>query len=134
MSHRWNTGELSRLGTNGRTMKRFLVAGLVTFALAGALATSVRADAPTPLGGLALTPYCQSLGYDGDTLTKPQLGPNAAYNNWRCFIGTRDAPISLHPFSMEQACMSQYQHFAIQARPTDPDDAYTWVCYSVAHA
>jgi hypothetical protein len=106
---------------------------LIAAALAGASVTSARADAPTPVGGLALTPYCESLGYDGDILTKPQLGPNAAYDNWRCFIGTRDAPISFHPFSMEQACMFQYGHAAIQAHPLDPDDAYTWVCYSVAH-
>jgi hypothetical protein len=113
-------------------IKRLLPAVLVAAVLAGASASAVRADAPTPLGGLALTPYCQSLGYDGDTLTKPQLGPSAAYDNWRCFVGTRDAPTSLHPFSMEQACKFQYGHAAIQARPTDPDDAYTWVCYTVA--
>jgi hypothetical protein len=114
-------------------MKRALPAVLVAAVLAGTFAASVRADAPTPLGGLALTPYCESLGYDGDILTESQLGPNAAYNNWRCFIGTREAPISLHPFSMEQACKFQYGHSAIQTHPTDPDDAYTWVCYSVAH-
>ncbi len=111
----------------------FLPAVLVAGVLSGVSAIAARADAPTALGGLALTPYCQSLGYDGDTLTKPQLGPNAAYNNWRCFNRTREAPISLHPFSMEQACKFQYGPAAIQTHPTDPDDAYTWVCYSVAH-
>jgi hypothetical protein len=120
-------------GREVQMMKRLLPAVFVAAALAGVFASAVRADAPTPLGGLALTPYCQSLGYDGDTLTKPQLGPNAAYDNWRCFFGTRDAPTSLHPFSMEQACQFQYGHAAIQTHPTDPDDAYTWVCYSVAH-
>ena len=99
----------------------------------GSVVSVARADAPTPLGGLALTPYCQSLGYDGDTLTKPQLGANAAYDNWRCFTGTRTAPTSLHPFSMEQACKFQYGQNAIQTHPTNPDDAFTWVCYSVAH-
>jgi hypothetical protein len=67
---------------------RFLFVVAVAGVLGAASATVGRADAPRPLGGLALTPYCQSLGYDGDTLTKPQLGPNAAYNNWRCFTGT----------------------------------------------
>ena len=99
---------------------------LVASVLAGASATSVMADSPRPLGGLALMPYCQSLGYGGDILTKPQLGKNAAYNNWRCFFGTRDAPISLHPFSMEKACKFQYGSAAIQTHPTDPDAAYTW--------
>ena len=70
---------------------------------------------------------------ESDTLTKPQLGANAAYDNWRCFVGTRDAPTSLHPLSMEQACKFQYGHAAIETHPTNPDDAYTWVCYSVAH-
>jgi hypothetical protein len=112
-------------------MRRFVILMLVL--AAGMVVSAARADAPTPLGGLALTPYCQSLGYDGDTLTKPQLGPNAAYDNWRCFTGTSTAPTSLHPFSMEQACQFQYGHNAIQAHPTNPDDAFTWVCYSVAH-
>jgi hypothetical protein len=122
----------------GRTRRtvvgRFLFVVAVAGVLGAASATVGRADAPRPLGGLALTPYCQSLGYDGDTLTKPQLGPNAAYNNWRCFTGTRAAPTSLHPFSMEQACKFQYGQNAIQTHPTNPDDAFTWVCYSVAHA
>jgi hypothetical protein len=112
---------------------RFLFVVAVVAALAAVFAAVGRADAPTPVGGLALTPYCQSLGYDGDIMTKPQLGPNAAYDNWRCFTGTRAAPTSLHPFSMEQACKFQYGQTAIQAHPTNPDDAFTWVCYSVAH-
>src|SRR5438874_10391683 len=101
-------------------MKRLLPVLCIAGLLAGAFASTVRADAPTPLGGLALTPYCQSLGYDGDTLTKPQLGANAAYDNWRCFVGTRDAPTSLHPLSMEQACKFQYGHAAIETHPTNP--------------
>ena len=113
-------------------MKRLLIL-FVASVLGGGFASAVKADASTPLGGLALTPYCQSLGYDGDILTKDQLGPNAAYDNWRCFLGTRDAPTSLYLFSMEHACKFQYGHAAIDARPTNPDDAYTWVCYSVAH-
>ena len=113
-------------------MKRLLCAVLVAAALIGSYAPAVHADAPTPLGGLALTPYCQSLGFDGDILTKPRLGPNAAYDNWRCFYGTRDAPNSLYPFSMKNACKFQYGRAAVDARPTNPDDAYTWACYTVA--
>lgn len=105
---------------------------LVVLAL-GSVVSEARADAPTPLGGLNLTRYCQSLGYTDTTMTKPQVGPNAAYDNWRCFTGTSTAPTTLHPFSMEQACKFQYGQNAIQAHPTNPDDAFTWVCYSVAH-
>jgi hypothetical protein len=89
--------------------------------------------APTPLGGLGLNEYCQSLGYDGATLANAPFGPNAAYGNWRCFTGASTAPTSLHPFSMEQACKFQYEQNAIQTHPTNPDNAFTWVCYSVAH-
>jgi hypothetical protein len=113
-------------------MNRLLSAVFVAVSLAGASASAVRADASTPLGGLALTAYCQSLGYAGDILTKPRLGPGAAYDNWRCFYGTRDAPTSLHRFSLDQACKFQYGHRAVEARPTNDDDAFTWICYSLA--
>jgi hypothetical protein len=114
----------------GRLLFVVAVAGV----LVAAFATVGRADAPTPVGGLDLRTYCQSLGYDGAVTTKPPLGPNAAYNDWRCFTGTTAAPTSLHPFSMEQACKFQYGQNAIQTHPTNPDNAFTWVCYSVAHA
>jgi hypothetical protein len=114
----------------GRLLFVVAVAGV----LVAAFTTVGRADAPTPLGGLDLGTYCQSLGYDGTIMTKPQLGPNAAYDNWRCFTGTSTAPTSLHPFSIEQACKFQYRQNAIQTHPTNPDDGFTWVCYSVAHA
>ena len=112
-------------------MRRLVLLMLVL--AAGSVGSAARADAPTPIGDLMLMEYCQSIGYDGVTLTKPQLGPNAAHNNWRCFTGTSSAPTRLHPFSMEQACKFQYQQDAIQTHPLDPDDAFTWVCYSVAH-
>ena len=81
------------------------------------------------LGGLDLFTYCRSLGYVGFALTKPRFGPNAAYNNWRC----QTASGEVHPFSFEQACKFQYGLEAVQAHPTDPDDAFTWVCYSVGN-
>ena len=80
-----------------------------------------------PLGGLDLNGYCQSAGFAGVTLTKPQLGHNAAFNNWRCVT----AHGTTHPFSFEQACKWQYGLQAVQAHPRDPDDAFTWTCYSV---
>jgi len=87
----------------------------------------VLAGAPTPLGGLDLDAYCVSQGYAGVTLTKPRFGPNAAFNNWRCVT----AAGRTYPFSMEQACKWQYHLNPVQTHPTDPDDAYTWVCYAL---
>ncbi len=34
---------------------------------------------------------------------------------------------------MEQACKWQYGVEAVQARFTDVNDAFTWVCYSVGN-
>ena len=87
----------------------------------------VVADAPVPLGGLGLEEYCIGNGYTGVTLLKPLLGPNSAYNNWHCT--TADGGVQ--PFSMEQACKWQYRVNEVQTHPTDPNNAYTWVCYSV---
>ena len=82
-------------------------------------------DQIEPLGILDLDAYCRNIGYANSILTKPRLGPNAAFNNWRCQASDGD----IHLFSMTQACQWQYQKNAVQAHPTDPDDAYTWVCY-----
>lgn len=82
-------------------------------------------DQIEPLGILDLDGYCRNGGYANSTLTQPRLGPNAAFNNWRCQTSAGD----VHPFSMTQACQWQYQKNGVQAHPTDPDDAYTWVCY-----
>ena len=93
-----------------------------TFALFGNGAAEV-------LGGLDLGTYCQSLGFARFALTKPRFGPNAAYDNWRCESESGE----VHPFSFEQACKFQYGLEAVQAHPTDPDDAFTWVCYTVGN-
>ncbi len=84
-------------------------------------------SAPVLLGGLNLDGYCYAIGYNVAILLNPHLGPNAAYNNWRC----QASDGSVHPFSMEQACKWNYNIEQVQAHPTDPDDAYTWTCYSV---
>ncbi len=81
------------------------------------------------LGGLDLFTYCQSLGFDHLALLKPRFGPNAAYDNWRCATESGE----VHPFSFEQACKFNYGLEAVQAHPTDPDDAFTWVCYAVGN-
>jgi hypothetical protein len=70
------------------------------------------------------------LGYANVTLTKPPEGPNAAFNNWRC-VDADDG--DTHPFSMEQACKWEYDQKQVQAHPSNPDNAFTWVCYSVKH-
>jgi hypothetical protein len=71
-------------------------------------------DELTSIGGLSLDGYCQSLGYASSTLSKLQVGPNAAFNNWRC----QDVEGGLHLFSMERACQWQWGTNAIQARPS----------------
>src|SRR6185295_20097923 len=70
-------------------------------------------DSITVLGGLDLDGYCLSIGFTGVTLTKPDSGPNAAFNNWHCTT----AGGGTQPFSMEQACKSQYTATAVQAHP-----------------
>ena len=110
-------------------MLKTTVALLAVSALIVTTASIAFADAPTPLGGLDLWTFCLSKGYAGVALTKPQVGPNAAHDNWRCFGANGD----LHPFSMEQAWKWAYGFEQVQSHAVNPDDAYTWVCYSVRH-
>jgi Fibronectin type III domain len=88
--------------------------------------------APPPpgrvLGGLSLDTYCRSLGYVKSELSNPQHGPQAAYNNWVC-VAADGASV---PIDMQKACESTYSARPILARPTDPDDAYTWNCYQLS--
>ncbi len=106
-----------------------LVTVLVFLLIVLAGPSSVLADSPTPIGDLSLREYCVAIGYADVTLTKPQIGPNAAFNNWRCVTSNGVT----HPFSMEQACKWEYNLNQVQTHPTDRNDAYTWVCYSVKH-
>jgi len=99
---------------------------LVGSILLAVVPASVFADARTPLGGLSLEEYCIANGHTGVTLLKPLLGPNSAYDNWHC--ATADGGVA--PLSMEQACKWQYHVNDVQTRATNPDNAYTWVCYS----
>ncbi len=109
--------------------KLTMVALLLVLMLALAGPMSASADSPLLLGGLHLQEYCQSLGYAGVTMTKDIYGPNYAFNNWRC----ADANGVTHPLSMERACMWEYGIYAILTHPTDPNNAFTWECYSVQH-
>jgi hypothetical protein len=109
---------------------RLLIAvHVTTMVIFATLPPTARADHPTLLGGLNLLGYCVSEGYAGVTLTKPVVGPNAAKNNWRCVT----AEGMTHPFSFEQACKWQYNLNAVQAHPADPDNAFTWVCFTTEH-
>jgi hypothetical protein len=109
--------------------KLYLLIVLVVLMMVLTGPIAVLADSPTSLGGLALREYCVAQGYADVTLTKAQIGPNAAFNNWRCLTSNG----GLHPLSMEQACKWNYELSEVLAQPLDPNDAYTWVCYSVQH-
>ena len=99
-----------------------------TLPLGGALSPA-GLSARTDLGGLNLNGYCQSLGFNSATLTKPQTGPNAAFNNWRCQASNG----TMQPINMTQACRWQYRPTKdLLAHPIDPDDAFSWVCYPAA--
>lgn len=98
------------------------------FSLEGA-ASSVSPPPPgAVLGSLDLNGYCRSLGYSNATLSNPQHGPQAAYNNWTCVA----AGGSTTPIDLQKACEATYPERPILAQPTDADDAYTWRCYQLA--
>jgi hypothetical protein len=97
------------------------VIAAISFAPAAAVA-----DPPQVLGGLNLLSYCQANGWDTVIFPRGQLAPHAAVDNWRCATGETSLPIS-----MEQACKWMYDRNAVEARFTDVNDAFSWVCYSV---
>jgi hypothetical protein len=111
---------------------------LVTgFALPAATAA---AATPGQLGGLDLASYCQNHGDDGTTATGPVVlmlggvtGTNYAYNNWACVTNAgTNVPFTIgggFP-SFVDACTSTYTGVASYPYPSDPDNAYTWNCYS----
>jgi hypothetical protein len=105
-----------------------LVAALALAAMSFALPTA-SADPPQSLGGLDLMAYCQAHGWDTVIFPRGQLAPHAAVDNWRCASEDETLPIN-----MEQACKWQYGIDDVQARFTDVNDAFTWVCYSVGQS
>jgi hypothetical protein len=84
----------------------------------------------TPLGGIpTLVEYCQSLGYDGALLQKGiVVGRGAAFNNWRCY--SSNSALGTRAFDMAAACRWYYHLNNVVAYPLDPNDAFTWVCYT----
>ena len=93
---------------------------------------------PEGLGGVDVAGYCESLGYPGVKLVKPNFAgePGDAYENWACeesgghtvLIATAGAAPSF-----ENACVTLY-HVASYGYPADEDNADSWGCYRKAAA
>lgn len=118
-----------------RTFKNALKASALIGATLGGLSFAVpsvaSADPPAEVGGLNLDGYCTSIGYAGVTLVKGGVeGPNFAYDNWQCVTANG----ATHPLSMEQACKAQWGVDPILAIASDPNNAYSWNCYSPGKA
>ncbi|HEY5173739.1 MAG TPA: DUF11 domain-containing protein [Acidimicrobiia bacterium] len=93
------------------------------------------------LGGLNMSGYCQSLGFNGQGETPPvilskgsNVGPNYAFDNWTCVGSESTVPVAATgpAPSMNDACASQYPSSTPYAHPSDPDDAYSWNCYPIS--
>jgi hypothetical protein len=110
-------------------MSKVLVLFAAVVAVMSFAPTAAVADPPQALGGLKLLEYCQANGWDTVIFPRGELAPHAAVDNWRCASGDTSLPIS-----MEQACKWQYDRNAVEARFTNVNDAFTWVCYSVGHS
>jgi len=93
------------------------------------------------LGGLDMSGYCQSLGFNGQGATPPAIllkgssvGPNFAFDNWACVGSASTVPVAATgpAPSMNDACASQYPSSTPYAHPSDPNDAYSWNCYPIS--
>ena len=109
-------------------LRSFLLLATVTITL-GAASTAA-ADPPQPLGGLDLMGYCQARGFDTVILPRGRFARHAAVENWAC----ANANGTSSPLNMKKACEWLYGPTGVQARFSDVNDAYTWVCYSVGNA
>ena len=98
-----------------------MIAGVLAFGVVPVAAQNV------VLGGIDLNDYCLS-NRGGDTyaeLTRPQVGPDAAKNNWVC----RTESLSLfETIDMVAACQWQYENGSVTAVARSLDDAYSWQC------
>ena len=96
------------------------------------------------LGGIAMNPYCSSLGDPGkpngepSTLRKEKEGPEYAFNNWACVGGEGTlVPVATagSPPSMNNACVFEYPAAGpSHAKPENPNNAETWSCFEGAPA
>jgi hypothetical protein len=94
------------------------------------------------LGGLNIAGYCESLGDNGKNgkgegpavLTKEQVGPEYAYNNWAC-IEDNGTPVPIAVSgpapSMNNACAVTYPGASSYGYPENSNDAFTWNCYTL---
>jgi hypothetical protein len=75
------------------------------------------------LGSLNLQQYCEDVGAGTSEMSKPQIGPGDATNNWTC-TGTQST------INMDAACQDTYSDTSAIAKASDPNDAYSWLCFS----
>ncbi len=68
----------------------------------------------TLLGGMNLSGYCGSIG---------QTGASLSSTTWTCLPSTT-------PINMTKACIWQYNDSNATAVQTDPNNPYTWACYT----
>jgi hypothetical protein len=86
------------------------------------------------LGGLALTQYCQGLGYAGGAEVFGS-GPEFAYD-WVCVSGGKRVAITAHgsPPSMDNACAVDHPGTPSHAVVEEPANQNSWNCYEGAPA
>jgi hypothetical protein len=96
------------------------------FSLEGPASSIGGAESVVDLGTLDLNGYCRSIGFTESKLSKPQIGPNYAYENWTC-VGQDQSPQLI---DMGSACEWQYSDRPVAAFPNDQNDAYSWHCFT----
>lgn len=85
------------------------------------------------LGGLNIWAYCLSLGYPAVGYQRGYVeGPEAAHDNWVCQRGTEQLdPVDALVIDLTDACRWQFDREEVEARPEDPDHAWSWNCFGV---
>jgi hypothetical protein len=91
---------------------------------------------PSAPGGLVLQAYCSALGDPDVTREKDEEieGPGFAYENWACVAkdGTEQLIANTGPApSMEDACKEANGGVTSYGYPENPNNAFTWGCYTV---
>lgn len=102
--------------------------------LLDAYSASAKAREPNaiPLGGINVWAYCNAQGYPTVGYRKGYIeGPEGASDNWVCQTGTDQlAPQDPVAVDMDAACRREYDREDVVARPTDPENAWSWHCYT----
>jgi len=89
--------------------------------------TTSGSDDVKMVAGIDVDAYCAKLGYRRSGLAGAEVAAGAAYDNWRCLDANGDPVFSV---DMDTLCKSIYPGIPMTARPNDPNDAYTWNCYT----